>query len=138
MLLKYDNVVYDMDDGDQINDLVDNILSNMSDSYIVSIWNECCNDQGCIEERIFSMDELEDYLELKGITAYDVIAGDVVNWDCFFYADDWFIVTIWGLRSNNSPRDLVDFSDDNFKAYFEELLLNKPEKYGCEEVDSEE
>lgn len=138
MLLKYDDVVYDMDDGDQTNDLIYNILINMSDSDIVQLWDEYCDKNNYMEEFIFSMDELEGYLEIAEKTAYDVITGNVIDWDCFCYQEDWFIESIWGLKSSDSPWDLVDFDNPDFRAYFEDILLDYPEKYDCEEVDNEE
>lgn len=138
MLLKYDDVVYDMDDGDQTNDLIYNILSEMSDSYIVPIWNEYCDSQDYFEEHIYSMDFLEEYLIMTEKTAYDVITGNVIDSDCFCYQENWFIDSMWGLKSSNDPWDLVDFDDPDFRTYFEDMLLKDPEKYDCEEVDEED
>lgn len=138
MLLKYNDVVYDMDNGDQTNDLLDEVLCNMSDSYIVPIWNEYCDKENYSDDHIFSMAELEDYLMMIDASAYDVITGNVIDPDCFCCQENWFIESIYGLRSSNSVWDLVDFDDDGFKTYFEDMLLKDPEKYDCEEVDEDE
>lgn len=135
MLLKYENVVYDTENDYQLSDLVDEVLYDLKDKYIVDLWNEYCDKNDYNDENIFSMYELADYLELKGTTAYEVITGNVVDFDCFCYQEDWFIDSMWGLRSSDSPWDLVDIGDYEFKAYFEGLLLDDPEKYDCEEVD---
>ena len=138
MLLSYENITYDTENGYQLNDLLHEILTSMSDPDIVALWNEFCQDQGYIEESIYSMDFLEEYLTMTGKTAYDVITGNVIDSDCFCYQEDWFIESIWGLRSSNSAWDLVSFEDEGFRAYFEELLLDNPEKYDCEEVEEED
>lgn len=135
MLLKYENVVYDTENDYQLSDLVDEVLYDLKDKYIVDLWNEYCDKNDYNDENIFSMYELADYLELKGTTAYEVITGNVVDFGCFCYQEDWFIDSMWGLRSSDSPWDLVDIGGYEFKAYFEGLLLDDPEKYDCEEVD---
>lgn len=141
MLLKYENIVYDTENVYQLDDLINEVLYDLNDKDIVKIWNEYCDKNDYNDDNIFSMTELVDYLELKGTTAYEVITGNVVDFDCFCYQEDWFIDSMWGLRSSDSPWDLVDI-DDYFKSYFEGLLLDDPEKYNCEEVyegdDSEE
>lgn len=70
--------------------------------------------------------------------AYDVITGNIVDADCFSYQEHWFIDSIYGPRSSDSLWDLVDIEDDDFRAYFEKILLDNPEKYDCEEVDEED
>lgn len=138
MLLKYDDVVYDTENGYQLKDLIEDILNDLSNSDIVQLWNEYCDKNNYMENFIFPMDELEGYLEIAEKTAYDVITGNVIDWDCFCYQEDWFIESIWGLKSSDSPWDLVDFDDPDFRDYFEDILLDNPEKYDCEEVDSED
>ena len=137
MLLKYENTIYDTEYGCQLNDLLHSILVNMDDSDLVNIWNEFCQDQGYIEESIYSMDILEEYLEIRGATAYEVITGNIVDSDCFCYQEKWFIESFYGLRSSDSAWDLVFFEDEGFRAYFAELLLDSPEKYDCEEIDED-
>lgn len=138
MLLNYDNVTYDTENGYQFDDLLDEVLDSLNNDDLVSLWNDFCETQGYIEEHIYSMSELEEYLEITGTTAYDVITGNVVDPDCFSHCEAWFIDSVWGLRSSDSPWDLVDLEDDGFRAYFGGLLLDDPEKYDCEEVDEEE
>lgn len=135
MLLKYENAVYDTENDYQLDDLVDEVLYDLNDKDIVKLWNEYCDKNDYNDDNIFSMCELVDYLELKGTTAYEVITGNVVDFDCFCYQEDWFIDSMWGLRSSDSPWDLVDIDSYDFKAFFKELLLDDPEKYDCEEVD---
>lgn len=138
MLLKYENIVYDTENAYRLNDLIDDILNDLSNSDIVQLWNEYCDKNDYMEEFIFSMNELEDYLETFEKTAYDVITGNVIDPDCFCYQEDWFIESIWGLKSSDSPWDLVDFDDPAFRGFFEDILLDYPEKYDCEEVDEED
>ena len=138
MLLKYENVVYDVENDYQLSDLVDEVLYNLDDDTIVNLWNEYCDKHNYIDDHIFSKSELEGYLELRGTTAYEVITGNVVDADCFNYQENWFIDSMWGLRSSDSPWDLVGIDGYDFKTYFEGLLLDDPEKYDCEEVDEEE
>lgn len=137
MLLKYENIVYDIENDYQLSDLVDEVLYNLDDDTIVNLWNKYCDKHNYIDDHIFSMSELEGYLEIKGTTAYEVITGNVVDYDCFCYQEEWFIDSMWGLRSSDSPWDLVGIDSYDFKAYFEGLLLDDPEKYDCEEVDEE-
>ena len=134
MLLKYEDTVYDTEYCDQANDLLDEVLSHMDDTDIVPIWNDYCDKANYPDDHIFSMDFLEEYLTMTDKTAYDVIVGDVIDFDCFCYQEYWFIESCYGLRSSNDPWDLVDFDDDDFRTYFEDMLLKDPEKYDCEEV----
>lgn len=139
MLLKYENIVYDTENDRQLDDLIDDVLNGVvSDHDIAEIWNEYCDKVNYPEDHVYSMDFLEDFLTMTDTTAYDVITGNVIDPDCFCYQENWFIDSIWGLRSGNTVGDLIDFDDDGFRAYFEELLINDPEKYDCEEVDEEE
>lgn len=138
MLLNHKNIVYDTENGYQLDDLINEILIDLDNDELVELWNEYCEKDNYSDEHIFSMSELEDYLEIKGTTAYEVITGNVVDPDCFSWCEAWFIDSIWGLRSSSSPWDLVDFDDDGFSRYFEEILLKDPEKYDCEEVDEDE
>lgn len=137
MLLNYENVTYDTENDYQFDDLMNEVLDSLDNDDLVSLWNDYCEKNNYMDDHIFSMPELEEYLEIKGTTAYDVIKGGVVDPDCFCYQEDWFIDSIYGLRSSDSPWDLVDLEDNGFMAYFEKLLLDNPEKYDCEEVDEE-
>lgn len=134
MLLKYDDVVYDTENGYQLDDLINEILIDLDNDELVELWNEQCDKADYPDEHIYSMSELEEYLEIKGTTAYEVITGNVVDPDCFSWCEAWFIDSIRGLRSSDSPWDLVDFDDGEFSEYFEDMLLDDPEKYDCEEV----
>lgn len=138
MLLKYENIVYDTENGYKLNDLIDEVLISLDNDDLVCLWNEYCYKNNYMDDHIFSMSELEEYLDLKGTTAYEVITGNVVDPDCFSWCEAWFIDSVWGLRSSNSPWDLVDLEDEDFNRYFEEVLLKDPEKYDCEEVYEEE
>ena len=89
------------------------------------------------------MKTIRQYIRFKSVDdrkliERDVIKGGVVDPDCFSCWEAWFIDSIYGLRSSDSPWDLVDLEDDCFRGYFEEVLLKDPEKYDCEEVDEEE
>ena len=138
MLLNYDDVTYDTENGYQFDDLVDEVLDSLDNDDLVCLWNDYCEKNYYMDYHIFSMSELEEYLELKGTTAYDVITGNVVDTHCFSHCEAWFIDSIYGLLSSDSPWDLVDLKDDGFRDYFGEILLNDPDKYDCEEVDEEE
>lgn len=138
MLLKYENIVYDTENDYKLNDLIDEVLTSLGNNDLVCLWNEYCDKNNYMDDHIFSMSELEEYLDLKGTTAYEVITGNVVDPDGFCYQEDWFIDSIYGLRSIDSPWDLVDLEDEVFIRYFEEVLLKDPEKYDCEEVYEEE
>lgn len=138
MLLKYENIVYDTENGYKLNGLIDEVLTSLDNDDLVCLWNEYCDKDNYMDDHIFSMSEIEEYLDLKGTTAYDVIKGGVVDSDCFSWCEAWFIDSIYGLRSSDSPWDLVDLEDEGFSRYFEEILLKDPEKYDCEEVEEEE
>ena len=138
MLLNYENVTYDTENGYQFDDLVNDILTNLDNDDLVCLWNEYCDKANYPDDHIYSMPELEEYLDLRGTTAYEVIKGGVVDPDCFSWCEAWFIESVWGLRSSDSPWDLVDLEDDCFRAYFKGILLDNPDKYDCEEVDEED
>ena len=138
MLLNYDDVTYDTENGYQFDDLINDILNNLDNDDLVCLWNEYCDKANYPDDHIYSMSELEGYLMMTDVTAYDVITGNVVDPDCFSHCEAWFIDSIYGLRSSDSPWDLVDLEDDYFRAYFKGILLDNPDKYDCEEVDEEE
>lgn len=139
MLLKYDDVVYDTENGYKLRDLIEEILTDMDDDKLVTLWNTFCDKSNYPEEHVYLMGELEDYLMMTDTSAYDVIIGDVVDFECFSCGEDYFIDSLYGLRSGNSPWDLVDFDDyPDFNDFIGELIKDKPWKYDCEEVDEEE
>ena len=65
MLLKYNDVTYDTENDYQFNDLVDEILTGLDNDDLVSIWNDYCEKNYYTDDHIFSMPELEEYLDLK-------------------------------------------------------------------------
>ena len=137
--LKYNDTVYNIDDPDDLQSLVDNVLTDLRDDLVVNLWNSFCDKNDYPDEHIFSMSELEDYLMMTDKTAYEVIVGDVVDFDCFSHREDYFIESPYGLRSSDSPWDLVDFDDyPDFIDYMGDLIESKPWKYDCEEVEEEE
>ena len=137
MLLKYGNTVYDTENDCQLDALIVEVLYDLNNKELVNIWNDYCEDNSYFEDQLFSMSDLEEYLEINAITAFDVITKNIIDSDCFCYQENWFKESTWGLQSSDSPWDLADIDSYEFKAYFEGLLLDDPEKYGCEEVDEE-
>lgn len=134
--LKYNDEVYNIDDPDEADGLIDNVLSDLNDDILANLWNDWADKKGYSEEHIFCMSELEDYLMMTDTTAYDVIVGDVIDFDCFSHREDYFIDSMYGLRSSDSPWDLVDFDDyPEFYEHMKELIEADPYKYDCEEVD---
>ena len=136
--LKYDDIVYNIDDPDDLTSLVDNIMTDLDDSKVVRYWNDFCDKSNYPEEHVYSMGELEDYLLMTDTSAYDVIVGNVVDFDCFSPTEDYFIDSLYGLKSG-SPWDLVDFDDyPDFYDYMQELIEKAPYEFDCEEVEEEE
>lgn len=135
MLLAYEHAIYDLED--QLDDLIDDVLDNLNEVDLADLWNEFCEENNYVDDHVFSMSELEDYLELRGVTAYEVLTKNVVDSDCFCAFEEWFVDSTWGLRSSDSIWDLVDLDQGDFRAYFEEKLLDNPEKYGCKEISEE-
>lgn len=139
--LKYNDEVYDIDDHDEAIELIDNVLSDLDDNILANLWNDFCEKANYPDEHIFCMSELEDYLMMTDKTAYDVIVGDVIDFDCFSHREDYFIDSMYGLKSSDSLWDLVDFDGyPDFYDYMKELIESDPYKFDCEEVyeDDEE
>lgn len=53
MLLNYDDVTYDTENGYQFNDLVDEILTNLDNDGLVSLWNDYCDKNNYMDDHIF-------------------------------------------------------------------------------------
>ena len=141
MLLKYNDVVYHDDDHDQMLELADDVLTDLKNNVLVSHWNDWCEKNYYDEDHIYSMNELDEYLTMINVSAYDVIVGNVVNFDCFSHMEDYFKDGIYGLTSSDSPWDLVDFDDyPDFIDYMVDLIKFDPYKFDVEEVyeDDEE
>ena len=136
MLLKYDDIVYDTENDDYFQALIEEVLTDMADDTLVNLWNAFCDKSNYPEEHVYSMGELEDYLMMTDTSAYDVIVGDVVDFECFSCGEDYFIDSLYGLRSSNSLWDLVDFDGyPDFNDFIGELIKDRPWKYDCEEVE---
>lgn len=135
MLLAYAHTIYDL--SYQIDDLIDDVLDNLNEVDLSEVWNAFCEDNNYVDDHVFSMSELEDYLELRGVTSYEVLTKNIIDSDCFCAEEEWFVDSTWGLRSSDSIWDLVDLDQDGFRTYFEKKLLDDPEKYDCEEIDEE-
>lgn len=135
MLLKYNDIVYHDEYHDQMWELADDVMADLKDSVLVKHWNDWCEKNYYEEDHIFHMSELDVYLAMMDVSAYDVIVGNVIYFDCFSHMEDYFKEGIYGLTSSNSPWDLVDFDDyPDFIDYMIDLIKVDPYEFDVEEV----
>lgn len=98
------------------------LLENLTDSELVDVWNEYCDNNRYYDDKINYMDWLDDDLQSK--TPTQII--DMIDED-FNTNDKYYKYTIWGIES---------FSDINDYIYFDVLanyiLDNKDALYNDE------
>ena len=86
-------------------------LQTADDATVVNAWNEYCRDN-CYEDELYSMDEFDELME--GKTASEVVemvrngGGDGCCGNEFCYHDDYFMFTIYGVKSIDYPFKVVD------------------------------
>lgn len=139
MLLKYNDVVYHDDDHDHMLELADDVMTDLKYNVLIKHWNYWCEKNYYEEDHIFHMIELSDYLDMIDVSAYDVVVGNVIDFECFSHMEEYFKDGSYGLTSSNSPWDLVDFDDyPDFIDYMIDLIKFDPYKFDVEEVYDDE
>lgn len=139
MLFDYNGTQYDWDNDFERSELIEEVVKGLEDSDLVYHWNEYLNRADNLDDYIHSMDSLEEYLEIMEVSAYDVLTECVVDFECFNSMDIWFIDTVYGLKSADSPWDFFDFEcEDDFMTYMEEQIFNRISDFGVEYLEENE
>jgi len=87
--------------------IVDVLTNSLTESELVSVWNEYCDRNNYFDDRIEDMGFLDD--ECEGMSATDIIK--FVSGEEFDIHDNWYKHTIYGLRSFDDPVDEIDIDD---------------------------
>ena len=98
-----------------------NALKNMSDSDIVALWNERCEECNYWDDRIYYMQEFNDIEcdfgrrdDESPLDLIDRVQSDFTDFDS---SDDYFAITIYGYESFNtldakaSPYDETELAE---------------------------
>ena len=105
-------------------DIRDILVNDIPNWQLANVWNEFCDRNNYIDERIYEMSDLNEYLQ--GLTPIEVI--DSVSDGDFTTCSDFFQETIYGLSSFDdvsSHIDLDELVDD---------IFDDEETYGCDEI----
>lgn len=95
----------------QVNEIA-SILENISDSDLITLNNDYCDNHSNMEDYIYPMSEFDDLMYHKTPTSILVsLASD------FSIYDDYFRDSIYGLVSGNSIEDLMQVNFDDLAEY---------------------
>ena len=93
----------------QIEDLVFNTIDNMSDSEMIELWNEYCDDNGYYDDRIEYFDEGVFNDLMAGKTPYEIYQI-IDNSDISFF-DDYCHYDGYELNTFSDVYDSIDIDD---------------------------
>ena len=93
----------------QIEDLVFNIIDNMSDSEMIDLWNEYCGENGYYDDRIEYFDEGVFNDLMAGKTPYEIYQI-IDNSDISFF-DDYCHYDGYELNTFSDVYDSIDIDD---------------------------
>ena len=93
----------------QIEDLVFDTIDNMSDSEMIDLWNEYCNDNGYYDDRIEHFDEGVFNDLMSGKTPYEIYQI-IDNSDISFF-DDYCRYNGYELNTFSDVYDSIDTGD---------------------------
>ena len=93
----------------QIEDLVFDTIDNMSDSEMIDLWNEYCNDNGYYDDRIEHFDEGVCNDRMSGKTPYEIYQI-IDNSDISFF-DDYCRYNGYELNTFSDIYDSIDTGD---------------------------
>lgn len=112
---------------------VKEILNDLYDDKLVEIWNEYQRDN-YYDDEILSMDFVDDYVTINNVTD----AWDKIDFSSFNINDDYFMFTIYGIKSFNNARDEISIDDLVNYVVDNELTFDIDELEELFEEDSEE
>lgn len=124
MLYNYCGKRYDSEIPEDRLSLAEEVYCGLPSEDQGAYWNDWCDENNMSDSRVYSMDELEFFLE--GVSAYEVLTGSVVDLENFNSAHDWFSDSIYGLTSSN---DIYDLQSPLDEEGFEEFLFKKIEAH---------
>lgn len=82
------------------------LLENLTDSELVEVWNEYCDNNRCYDDKIEYMDDFDCLMEGNSPTKIlESVAKD------FSTYDDYFKFGIYGCKSFGDPSDYIYFDD---------------------------
>lgn len=100
-----------------------NIIDNLDESEVLTMWNERCDSNYYDDDRIYYMSELDDLF--GKMWASDFL--DKFDRD-FDGSDDYFKYGVWGVESFNDIYDVVD--DDELITY----IIDEDEDFNNDEI----
>lgn len=85
-------------------------IENLSDSELVEIWNEYCEQNSMFESKVHAFDVDTFNVVCSGLSPWEV--AEKIDTDRFNCHDDWFRrnANDW-IQSTNNPTDFVEISD---------------------------
>lgn len=103
---------------------VKEILENLDENDLISVWNSYCDLNNYYEDRIYGMYEIDDlFYDVKASDFLDKLSGD------FNHNDEYFKDSIYGLESFNYASDVVDFDD------LAKYIVNNEDTLDCAEIE---
>lgn len=130
-------------------DKVLDVLSDLSEDDLISVWNEYCDANNYVDDRIYYMSELDDvygYGVFDNSPITDIIDTIRDDFNDFDTSCDYFGVTMYGYESFDSPdsfsgfdiNDLCKYIVDNDDALGENQLREVLEEIAEDEEDEED
>ena len=100
-----------------------NIIDNLEDAELISIWNEIQDANSYYEDHIYYMYEIDELF-------HDVKVSEFLSnlADDFRVGDDYFKDGVWGIESFNDIYDVID--DDEIINY----IIGTEEDFGNDDI----
>ena len=92
------------------------ILNDLYDDELIRIWNEYQQDN-YYENEIYSMNDVDEFVTINNVSD----AWDKIDFSSFNINDDYFMFTIYGIKSFDNARD--EISIDDLASYIEDNEL---------------
>lgn len=130
-------------------DKVLDVLSDLSEVDLISVWNEYCDANNYVDDRIYYMSELDDvygYGVLDGSPITDIINTIRDDFRDFDTSCDYFGITMYGYESFDSldsfsgfdMSDLCNYIVDNDDELGENQLREVLDEIAEDEEDEED
>ena len=112
-----------MSDKKTLEEKLHEVLQDLGAHEFVSVWNEYCDANNYVDDRLYSMSEFDE--QFQNSTPLEIIKALGENFDV---DDDWFAYTIYGVDSSGDPFDLV-CEDDLINS-----IVREQKSFGCREI----